>query len=559
MTGPETQLADPNSTQKTAAERGDRGPGLHAGARPRVLIADPVSQAGIDRLATECEVLVGVGQAADQLKGQLASCAVLIVRSETKVTESLMLASPALQLVGRAGAGVDNIDVEAATRLGILVVNAPSGNTVAAAEHTIAMMLALARNIGAASISMREGKWDRKSLLGTELRGKVLGVIGLGRIGLEVARTAKQGLGMEVIAFDPVVGAERAEQAGVRLVNLDRLLRGSDVVTVHVPLTDNTRRLIGRRELESMKPTARIINVARGGIVDEDALADALTSGRLAGAALDVFVNEPLPSDHVLRSLPNVLLTPHLGASTEEAQVNVAVDLADQVLGYLKGEMPPFAVNLPSVLPSELVRLQPYVSLGTTLGSLGGQLSGDGLSRVTCTFAGDLAQMETSYVTGEVLRSIFSGFTEERINWVNAKLMATRHGVTVEERNIAGESGHPALMVELQGANGASRLSVGGEVVGGEPRVTSIYGFPIDVKAEGRFLVVTHQDQPGVLAAVSSLLANRDVNIGSVGLGRDQPRGRAVMVMEVDEDVPGELMTAIRECLGVSSTALVKL
>lgn len=541
------------STQEGLAAHAD---GSSAVARPRVLVADPVAQAGVDILLAGCDVTVATGLGPDELRELVATTNVLVVRSETKVTESLMLAAPSLQLIGRAGAGVDNIDVDAASRLGILVVNAPSGNTVAAAEHTLAMMLALVRNIAPADASMRAGKWDRKSLLGTELRGKTLGVLGLGRIGLEVAKMAKQGLAMDVLAYDPVVGPDSAEAAGVRLVELPELLKSADVITAHAPLTDKTKGMIGTAEIELMKPSARIINVARGGIVDEAALVAALQADKIAGAGLDVFEEEPLPAGHVLRTLPNVVITPHLGASTEEAQVNVAVDLAGQILEYLNGEMPRFAVNLPSVLPSDLARLQPFVALGGKLGSLGAQLYQGGIRRVTCSFSGDLARLETSYITSEVLRSILSAFTEDRVNSVNAKLVARDRGVAVEERTDSRGSPGPDVLVEL---DGATHIAIGGVVVGDESRVTSIHGFPVDVRAEGRFLVVTHSDQPGVLAAVAGMLAARDVNIGSVGLGRDRPRGQAVMVMEVDDSVPADLMNAIQHCDGVDTAAVVQL
>ena len=524
--------------------------------RPHVFVADPVSRAGIERLETACDVTVATGLSPEELKPRLAGCNVLVVRSETKVTESVMLEAHELRLIGRAGAGVDNIDVEAATRLGILVINAPSGNTMAAAEHTVALMLALARNVAAGDESMHAGRWDRKSLMGTELNGKTLGVVGLGRIGQEVARTANQGLGMHILAYDPIIGPERAEAIGARLVKFDELIRESDFVTVHVPMTDKTRGIIGKRELQAMKPRARVINVARGGIIDEDALVEALKDGHISGAALDVFSQEPLPPDHPFRSLKQVVLTPHLGASTEEAQINVAVDLADQILGFYQGEMPRSAINLPALLPGDMARLRPYLTLARKLGSFGAQLVGGGLQSVICSYSGPLAEMETSYVTSEILTGIFAGFTDERVNSVNAKNVARERGVAVEERSVADAAERPAIAVELSGSR---PIHIGGDVLGDVPRVTRIHGFRVDVPAEGRFLMVTHNDRPGVLAGVAGLLADHDVNIGSVTLGRDHPRGSAVMLMEVDDSVPTDVLDAIHESDGVDTAALVAL
>jgi D-3-phosphoglycerate dehydrogenase len=526
------------------------------GKRPRVVIADPLAQTGVDLLATRCDVTSTVGLPAEEVLRAARGANILVVRSETKVTESFMVSCPTLELVGRAGAGVDNIDVDAATRLGILVVNAPTGNTIAAAEHTVAMMLAVARNIPAADHSIRQGKWDRKRYLGTELRGKTLGVIGLGRIGQEVCRIAVQGLGMSAVVFDPVVSAERAQQAGALLVDLPELLRIADVITVHVPLNDRTRGLIGATELATTKPGVRIINVARGGIIDETALAAAVDSGHVAGAALDVFATEPLEETSRLRQSAGIVLTPHLGASTEEAQVRVSVDLAEQVLGYLSGQMPRFAVNLPIANPGDASKQAPYLDLARRLARLAVQLSDGHVERVICSYGGDLASIPVDAVTSEVLIHLIAGFTAERVNSINARVVARERGIEVDERRVSNASRGAALTVSLDGPRA---VAIGGDVVGDDARITSINGFPVDVKAEGEFLVVTHHDKPGVLAGVSSLLAARDINIGSVGLGRDQPRGRAVMVMQIDDPVPPEVLQLIQSEAGANSATLVSL
>jgi len=525
--------------------------------RPRVLVADPIAGAGIELLTQACDVTVAGSEGSPPIATMARQVEILLVRSETKVTDTLMAEAPSLRLVGRAGAGVDNIDLESATRRGILVINAPSGNTTAAAEHTIAMMLSLLRNIPAAYTSIRDGRWDRRAYLGVEARNKVLGVVGLGRIGLTVARMAAQGLGMEVVAFDPLIGADRAEQAGVRLAELPEVLAQADVLTVHVPLSERTRGLIGKRELAAMKAGARVVNVARGGIVDEQALAEAVRSGHLAGAALDVFETEPLPADSPLRGLDRVVLTPHLGASTEEAQVNVAVELAEQVLAYLRGEHPQFAVNAPPLEPMESIRLAPYLSLASKLGSLGAQLSTGAIRRVVCAYGSDSTESAMNSMSAEALAGIVGGFTELRVNAINAKAIASERGVPVEERrSVGGSDQDPTLLVTIEGDQ---TVSIGGEVIAGEGHVTSINGFPVDVKAEGQFLVVTHHDRPGVLARISGLLAAADINIGSVGLGRDRPRGRAVLVMQIDDPVPAPTLRSIQVEAGADSATLVTL
>jgi D-3-phosphoglycerate dehydrogenase / 2-oxoglutarate reductase len=528
-----------------------------AGTVTRILVADPIAEDGVTRLRAAGEVDVMTGLEPSALRERIGDYDALVVRSETKVTADVFAAAPRLRVVGRAGVGVDNIDLEAATRHGVLVLNAPTGNTIAATEHAIAMMLALARNLPAADRSLHAGLWERSKFMGIELREKTLGVLGLGKIGSEVARIAREGLRMRVLAHDPLVTADRALHAGVELCDFETLLTESDFLTVHVPLTDATRGVIGAAELKRMRKGARLINVARGGIIDEQALADAIRDGHIAGAAIDVFSKEPPDASNPLLQLEKVVVTPHLGASTREAQVNVAFDVADQIVEYLAGGTPRYAVNAPTVLPEELARLQPYLVLAEKIGSLAAQLDGRKLRHVVCSYSGELAGIDTSIITAHVLRGLFAHFTETRVNPVNAKVVATSMGVDVDERHTT-RSVDPegSLLVEVRGEQ---TLRIAGTQFDDGARITRINDFRVDMQPAGTFLVVTHQDRPGVIAAISTLLARNDVNIAGIELGRDRPRGHAVMLMEIDDPVSVELLEEVRETAMLDQLRQVRL
>ena len=517
----------------------------------RILVSDPIAEDGVARLRAAGSVDVQTGLTAEELIARIPGYDALVVRSETRVTAEVLAAATRLRVVGRAGVGVDNIDIEAATRHGVLVLNAPTGNTIAAAEHAVAMMMALARNLAAADASMHRGAWERKRFMGSELREKTLGLLGLGKIGVEVARIAGQGLGMRVVAHDPLVAADRAEQAGVELVDLDALVGQADVLSVHVPLTEQTRGIIDGRRLAAMKPGARVINVARGGIIDEAALAAALHQGHIGGAAIDVFTVEPPPPDHPLLGAPNIVLTPHLGASTEEAQLNVALDVADQIVQVLGGGAARYAVNAPTILPEEMAALQPYLRLAERVGALAAQLGGRRLRAVRVHYHGGLAEYDTIVLTAEVLKGLFAPYTETRINAINAKQLARAHGVEVEElRSSSVGDFANYLLLEVVGEQ---TLRIGGTQFEGKPRVVRIDDYAVDMDPNGRYLIGTNQDRPGVIAAVASLLARNDINIAGFTLGRDHPRGRALMLVGIDDPVPEPLIAELRAATGIES------
>lgn len=524
--------------------------------RPRILVADPIAEDGITRLQAVGDVEIALKLTEEQLVERVGPFQALVVRSETKVTDKVIAAGSNLKVIGRAGVGVDNIDVEAASERGVLVVNAPTGNTVAAAEHTLALMLALARNVARGDASLRAGKWERSQLVGSELRGKTLAVVGLGKIGAEIARMA-QGLQMRVLAFDPLVSRERAAQLGVELGSLDEILAEADVLTVHTPLSDSTRGMIGAEQLALMPQGARVLNVGRGGIIDETALAEAVKSGHLAGAAVDVFTKEPPPPESPLLQDPRILVTPHLGASTVEAQLSVATDVADQIAEVLSGRPARWAVNSPAVAPEEASLIVPYQMLAARMGSLYAQLGGGRIRRVELVFQGELAAVQPASITSEALGGILRAFSQDRVTAVNARAVAREHGIEVTEQR-GSRTGTWSSSVILR-VDGDGPAEIEGSTSSGEARIVRLDGLPIDLDPEGLFLFFRHRDGPGLIGAIGQLLGQANVNIAEMRVGRDAPRGRAVTAVKIDEAVTPALAAQLRAVDGVTELHLVEL
>jgi D-3-phosphoglycerate dehydrogenase len=523
---------------------------------PRVLVADPIAPAGIQRLEGHAQVDVRLKQSPLALVEAIPDYDALIVRSETRVDAKIIEAGARLKVIGRAGAGVDNIDVEAATRAGVLVVNAPSGNTIAAAEHTMAMLLALSRHIPQADQAVKAGRWERSRFLGTELREKVLGVVGLGSIGREVAHRA-QAFGMRVIASDPVASEERAARLNVTLMPLEQLLRESDVITLHVPLTPQTHHLIDARALATTKAGVRLLNVARGGIVDEAALWNALQDGHVAGAALDVFEQEP-PGENPLLSLPQVVTTPHLGASTEEAQISVALEIADQVIAVLEGGMPRFALNAPVALPEAMAFLRPFLPVAEGVGRFYAQVGRQPATRLLVEYTGEIGDYDCSLLTAALLTAFLGRFSAERVNPVNARTVAASHGIAVVEQRGARTSEF-ANLITLQASGEHGQTRVGGTLLLNEPHIVQFNDFRIDLVPQGTFLMSWHTDRPGIIGAIGTLLGQKNINIASMQVGRDRPRGDAVMILSVDDPVPEAIQAEIRRIPGMADVLTVTL
>lgn len=525
---------------------------------PRILVSDPIADDGVELLRQQgAQVDIRTGLSPEELKAIVGDYDALIVRSETKVTREIIAAASRLQVIGRAGVGVDNIDIDAATEKGIVVVNAPTGNITSAAEHAIALMLALARHIPEADATLRSGKWERKRFMGLEVRGKTLGIIGLGQVGSEVARRAK-GLEMRVIAFDPFVPEERARMLGVELVSKERLLRESDFVTIHTTLTEGTRKLLGEAELRAMKPTARLINTARGGIVDEVALEKALREGWIAGAALDVFEKEPV-AQHPLFQMAKVVVTPHLGASTAEAQGRVAVDVAEQVMAVLNGQPARYAVNAPLIPPETYSYLAPYVPVAFKVASLAVQLHEGQMGEIEITYWGEIAQHDLTPLKAAIVGGLLAPISEEHVNVVNVDIITHRRGLQVTElRRPSHEIYANLVTVRLLGKEGETRVS--GTVAHDGPHVVSIDDYWVDIPpGEGYLLLCENRDRPGMVGAVGTLLGQFDVNISFMNVGRHEKRGIALMVLTLDEPLTPEQLEKVRQIPDILGVRLARL
>jgi len=515
----------------------------------KIFVADDVSDTGLGPLRNAgFKVEKRVGLSGAELVEALQDSDGLIVRSETKVTSELIEQAPGLRVIGRAGVGVDNIDVPAATIRGVVVMNAPDGNTITTAEHTIALLISLARSIPQANSSLKAGRWERKKFIGVELQGKTLGIVGLGRIGRVVASRARA-LGMQIVAYDPFIAPEQARDLEIELAPLDDVYARADFLTVHTPLTAETRGLIDRDVLGKMKHGARLINCARGGLVDEDALYEALTNGSIAGAALDVFSQEPPAADHRLLQLDQVIATPHLGASTTEAQEGVAFTVAEQMRDFLLTGALRGAVNVPAISVKEFNLMQPYVALAESLGRFQAQLVEQAVNEVRIEFAGEIVDLDATPVT----RAFLAGFLRDvsaRVNVVNAFLIADERGIKVTTTYVrsAGENA-PAIRTEIMA--GSSSRSLAGNLLGyaGRPRegrITEIDGFYLEARPEGHLLVMRNHDVPGVIGKVGTILGAGGVNISRFHLGRRERGGEAMAVIEVDAPLTRETLQSLR-------------
>jgi D-3-phosphoglycerate dehydrogenase / 2-oxoglutarate reductase len=518
--------------------------------RPIVLVAEELSPAGIAQLDSAFEVRYTDGSDRGQLLPALADADAVIVRSATTIDAEALARGPRLRVVARAGVGLDNVDVEAATRAGVMVVNAPTSNIVSAAEHAVALLLALARNVPQAMASLKSGHWQRAAFTGVELQGKVAGILGLGKIGVLVAERLAA-FGMTVVAYDPYVAAARASQLGVRLVSLDELLAEADFVSVHLPRSAETSGLIGDRELHLVKPEVRIINAARGGIVDEAALARALGDGRVAGAALDVYAREPC-TDSPLFGLDNVVVTPHLGASTVEAQEKAGTDVARSVRLALAGEFVPDAVNVQGGIVAEEIR--PGLPLAEKLGRVFTALAGGVAARVEVQVQGEIAALDVSVLQLAAMKGIFVGSVEDSVTYVNAPLVAKDRGVEVS-LSTTGECADWRNLVRLRGMLPDGQvISVSGTLTGlrQKPKIVEINGFEAEIEPADHMMFLSYTDRPGVVGVVGQILGSRQINIAGMQVCRDARGGEALIALTVDSAVPAEVVEEITEAIGAT-------
>ena len=526
----------------------------------KVLIADSISQRGVDELARDgvLEVSVQTKLSPAKLIEIIPEFVGLIVRSETKVTGEVLNAAKKLRVVGRAGVGVDNVDVETATRRGVLVLNAPGGNTVSTAEHAFSLLLCVARKIPQADASLRGKKWSRKDFEGVELYNKTLGVIGMGRIGSELSRRAIA-FGMRVVAYDPYLSAARARSLQVELVEeLDDLLLNADFVSLHTPLTNETRHLLDAAHISKTKRGVRIINCARGGLIDETALANALQDGHVAAAALDVFEIEPLPEDSPLRTAPNLILTPHLGASTAEAQESVGIEIAQSVRAALLEGTIRNAVNMPNIDAKTLSIIGPHLRFGEKLGHFLSQVAPRRVDELKINYSGKVNELDT----GPITRSILKGFLQTAggadINEVNAPAFAESLGLKITETRLSAAGDYTDL-VELSAAAEGKTVSVGGAFFGATPRIVSVNSRPVEARPHGVILVLENTDRPGIVGRIGTLLGEHDVNIATMSLSRNQAGGTALTILNLDNAPSKQLLQEIRASGDIHSAQVIQL
>lgn len=524
----------------------------------KVLISDNLSQRGIEILkGAGLEVDVKTGMKPEELKSCIGDYQGLIIRSATKVTSEIVDAAVNLKVIGRAGSGLDNVDKAAATKRGIVVMNTPGGNTITTAEHTMALMFALARQIPQATASMKEGKWEKKRFIGVKLFNKTIGIVGIGNIGKHVARRALA-VGMHVIGYDPYLSEENAKEMGIEKVDLPELFKRSDFITFHTPITSETRNLVSKKTIESMKDGVRIINCARGGIVNEADLYEAIKDGKVAGAALDVFEKEP-PVDLPLLTLNNVICTPHLGAATEEAQENVATAVAEQVVDYLVNGVIRNAVNFPSVPSDQVLKLEPYLTLAERMGSFASQVFEGAITEITIEYLGEAADLNTAPVKVAALKGLLTPILEETVNFVNAPIIAKERGVEIKETK-SSDAGDYQSMIILRIKAGGKENRLFGTLLGRtDPRIVRINNFPVEIILEGNMLFMFNNDKPGVIGNIGSFLGGSGINIAKMHFGRESAGGMAISVVSIDTPMTRPQLEEISKLPNILSVKVINL
>jgi D-3-phosphoglycerate dehydrogenase len=526
----------------------------------KILVSDPLSEEGLKVLKEEKEFQVDVKTdlKPEQLKEIIKDYDALVVRSATKVNKDIISQAAKLKVIGRAGVGLDNVDLDAATQKGIIVMNTPAGNTISTAEHTFSMILSLSRNIPQANISTKKGEWKRSKFMGVELYSKTLGIIGFGRIGSEVAKRALS-FGMKILAYDPFLSREVAGGLGVEIVELKELLERSDYITVHTPLTEETKHMISTDEFAVMKKGVRVINCARGGIIDEAALINAIKEGKVSGAAIDVFENEPLPAESELLKLDNVITTPHLGASTEEAQVNVAIEVAEIVRDALLGKGIRNAANYPCLEPEVCKIIEPYINLAEKLGSFSSQLVEGRISELKISYSGGIIQHDVTPLTLAVVKGVLSPILQETVNFINAVTLAKERGIKIQELKSSEEKEFVTL-IQLEIRTDKETKIISGTLSSNkQPRIVKVDGYYVELAPTGEMIFIQNWDKPGIIGNLGTLLGKHDINIAAMTFGREKPGGKSISVLNVDSQVCAELLNKIKKLENILSVKAIRL
>lgn len=523
----------------------------------KILVADNISQAGIDRLKQEkgIDTHVKLGMTEQEIINIIPRYDALIVRSAIKVTKPIIDAATNLKIIGRAGVGTDNIDTNEATRKGIIVMNAPFGNIVSAAEHTIALMLSLARNIPQANQRLKERQWDRKSFTGTEFNKKTLGIIGIGKVGKEVAIRAKS-FNMNLIAYDPYISKEAADELEVTLMELNDVLKASDFITIHTPLTPTTKNLISEKELSMTKPSLRIVNCARGGIINEESLIKAIKEKKIAGAALDVYEQEP-PLESELLTLDNVITTPHLGASTIEAQTNVSTDIADQIIEYHRTGRIINAINMPQIHPDAIAKTVPYLKLAELIGTITTRISNGHVTNIEIAYIGEIAKLDTRQITISALKGFLTPICGSTVNYINAPYLAKERKIEVKESKIETSKDYSSQITITTSTSDKKGIQTTGILVHDTPRITKINQFNIDLNPKGSILIIHHNDIPGTIGRVTTTLGQNNINIASMSVGRTEPGKTALMTLNIDQPATESIEKQLNELKNIKNITFI--